>query len=87
MKGPEWLIHVNAEEKNNQLRKQLPKTESMQTEDKPTLNELQRCYSSQRHKGNFLKKYHLMDGFYREIVKWECYIHMMHRFQFLEKEN
>lgn len=56
VKGPEWLIHVNAEEKNNQLRKQLPKTESMQTEDKPTLNELQRCYSSQRYKGNFLKK-------------------------------
>ena len=28
----------------------------MQTEDKPTLNDLQRCYSSQRHKGNFLKK-------------------------------
>ena len=56
VKGPEWLIHLDAEEKNNQLRKQIPKTEYMQMEEKPTLDELKKCYSQQRYKGNVWKK-------------------------------
>lgn len=56
MKGPEWLIDLDAERKNNQLREQMPMMEPMQTEEWPTLEELKRCYSPQRHKGKTWEK-------------------------------
>lgn len=56
MKGPKWLIMLDAEEKHNQLRKQLPIMKPMLDRVQPSMKELKEYYNPQRYNGNFWKK-------------------------------
>ena len=56
MKGPDWLIGIDEEQINNQLRKMIPEMKVLDVEERPTIKELKNCYNPHRNKNRLWKK-------------------------------